>query len=421
MRKTTIIIFILLGHFAGLLIPSARGQARPADKTKSLALVGAKIYLSPTDAPIADGIVLIRDGKIVAARARRKVRVPKNSKVLDCKGLTLTAAFWNSHVHFTEPKWMNAASIPRAQITQQLQDMLTRYGFAHVLDTGSFIENTLAIKNRIDSGEIPGPTIRTAGTPFVPPQGSPFYIAPIKLPELATPEEAAKLVSERIASGAGAIKIFAASPVAPDKPPVVMPPDVAKAVASAAHSKGKLVIAHPTNNDGVNVVLLAGIDILAHTTPDGGEAWNEELVRKLRSMRVALVPTLKLWKFELERKGASEAMVEGFIKTALQQVSAYSGAGGEILFGTDVGYMTDYDPTAEYALMAKAGMSFKQILTSLTTAPAARFGHSNRAGRISPGLDADIVLLSGDPAVDVESLSRVRYTLRKGRVIYESR
>lgn len=421
MVRITITAFVLLGYICGCFPSSAQAQVSSQNGDRNLALVGAKIYTSPTDKPILSGIVLVKDGKIVAVGDKNKVKIPKNIRTVDCKGLTLVAGFWNSHVHFSEPKWQNASSLPSSQLVDQIQDMLTRYGFTHVLDTGSYLQNTLAIKHRIDSREIPGPSIRTTGIPFVPPNGSPFYVAPIKLPELSTPEEATKLVRERIGSGADAIKIFSASPASPDQPPIVMPLNVAKAVVAAAHAMGKLVIAHPTNNAGVRVVLEASVDVLAHTTPDGREPWSEELVRNLHAAHVALVPTLKLWKFELERKGASKATVEGFIKIALEQLGAYSRAGAEILFGTDVGYMTDYDPTDEYILMAKAGMSLEQILAALTTAPAARFGVSKQTGRIALGLDADIVLLAGDPAIDVKALSNVRFTFLKGKVIYESK
>jgi hypothetical protein len=57
--------------------------------------------------------------------------------VLDCSGLTITAGFWNSHVHFFERKWANAATIPAPELTRQLQEMLTRYGFTSVFDLGS--------------------------------------------------------------------------------------------------------------------------------------------------------------------------------------------------------------------------------------------------------------------------------------------
>jgi imidazolonepropionase-like amidohydrolase len=86
--------------------------------------------------------------------------------------------------------------------------------------------------------------------------------------------------------------------------------------------------------------------------------------------------------------------------------------------GTDVGYMTDYDPTDEYRYMKQAGMSFKQILAALTTAPARRFGRSERiTGRLEKGMDADLVVLDGDPESDITVLSRVRAVWREGRSI----
>lgn len=417
MRRTSVCLYLPLLLLAGLFDSSAISQSR----SENTAFVGAKIYASPTQAPILDGTVLIRNGKILSVGERKNVKVPPNSRIIDCSGLILTAAFWNSHVHFTEPNWQDAEGLPARQLGQQVEAMLTRYGFTHVVDTGSFLESTLAIRRRIESGNVPGPSILTAGMPFVAPQGSPFYIAPLKLPELSTPQEAAKAVRERITSGADAIKIFAASPVLPGKPPVTMPVAVAKAVVRTAHALSKPVIAHPTNTEGIKVVLAAGVDILAHTTPDGGEPWSEELARELKSAGVALVPTLKLWKFELERKGAPPTVVESFLKIALQQLSIYLRARGEILFGTDVGYMTDYDPTDEYVFMQKAGMKFEQILASLTTAPSARFGFSDRTGRIAPGLDADLLLLGADPASDIKALANVKYTMRRGQVIYKSK
>jgi imidazolonepropionase-like amidohydrolase len=79
-----------------------------------------------------------------------------------------------------------------------------------------------------------------------------------------------------------------------------------------------------------------------------------------------------------------------------------------VLFGTDLGAI-DPDPSEEYALMSRAGMSFRQILASLTTAPAERFGGQ---ARIAPEMAADLVAFK-------DSFAAVRYTIRSGRVIYQ--
>jgi len=120
---------------------------------------------------------------------------------------------------------------------------------------------------------------------------------------------------------------------------------------------------------------------------------------------MALVPTLKL----LASDGRREV---------LDQVRDYARAGGQILFGTDVGYLPDYNPTREYELMEAAGLTCRQILAALTTAPARRFHESDRRGRLARGLEADIVVLGTDPALGPGAFTDVRYTIGAGRVIY---
>jgi adenine deaminase len=74
----------------------------------------------------------------------------------------------------------------------------------------------------------------------------------------------------------------------------------------------------------------------------------------------------------------------------------------------------------EYTLMAGAGLSWREVLASLTTAPAERFGEGGRRGRIAPGMDADLVLLDADPGAAPNAFARVVRTLRGGRVVYDA-
>ena len=68
--------------------------------------------------------------------------------------------------------------------------------------------------------------------------------------------------------------------------------------------------------------------------------------------------------------------------------------------------------------MSRAGMSFQGLLASLTTNPAQRFGYATHSGRIAKGMDADLVVLSADPAQNTSAFSKVRYTIRGGDIIY---
>ena len=383
-----------------------------------LALVGGTIYISPTEAPIPDGVVLIRGDKIVTVGSRSHVKVPQTAPVINCSGHTITASFWNSHVHFFERKWANVAQIPAAELRLQIQDMLTRYGFTSVFDLSSMWENTRRLRERIESGEVPGPRIRTTGEGLIPPGAIPseavlgvLGVMNFPAPEIVDAPQAAAAVKKLLDQGVDGIKLFASSPRSTS-----LSESTIRAAVEDAHKAGKPVFVHPNSAADVLTAVRAGVDIVAHTTPYSGP-WNETIVAAMKEHRVALIPTLKIW-MEFMRHDRMSAQ-EKVAATETSQLRAWLEAGGTVLFGTDVSYI-NYDPSDEYALMAAAGMSFRQILASLTTAPAERFGDSKILGRIAAGLQADVVVLKGDPSKSIRALADVQYTVRDGRIIYQA-
>jgi imidazolonepropionase-like amidohydrolase len=379
-----------------------------------LAILGARIHPAPQTRPIDDGVVVACDGKIVDVGERSLVDVPGNAERLDASGLSLAYAFWNSHVHFTEPALENASTLDKAALEGYLREMLTRWGFTTVVDTGSLLANTQAIRRRIGDGEIAGPEILTSGTPLYPPDGVPYHVKEsipeeivAILPQPAMADEAASIVASNLDQGSDLTKLFVLSWVARGQT-LPMPIEVVKAASSETHSRGKLLFAHPSLTPGAELALEGGVDVLAHSVEDP-ENFDDALVRRLVDANVSLVPTLELF--------APSSEIDGI----LEALGRFSRAGGRILFGTDVGYRPDYDPSEEYELMARAGLTFDQILASLTTAPAALFGQAERKGIVAPGKDADLVLLEGDPRAEIRALARVRYTLRKGEIIWSRR
>lgn len=92
------------------------------------------------------------------------------------------------------------------------------------------------------------------------------------------------------------------------------------------------------------------------------------------------------------------------------------------MFGPDIGYLNLYSAlTREFGYIARAGMTFPQILASLTTTPAARLGYARTTGQIKMGMDADMTLLEGDPARDINVFAHVILTIRRGQIIYQKR
>jgi imidazolonepropionase-like amidohydrolase len=403
---------VAVALLSALAISSSAAAATPTE-APPLALVGARIYPAPDVLPIFDGTVVVAGGKVVVVGKRADVAVPAGATTIDCHGLVIVAGFQNSHVHFTEEKWTDAAHQPAGKLGEQLQAMLTRWGYTTVVDTASLPENTVALRRRIESGEVAGPRILTAGAPLYPPQGIPYYVKDTlpaavvaQLPQPATAAEAVAVVRRDLALGTDLVKLFTGSIVSRTEV-LPMPVAIAAAAVAEVHRAGKPAFAHPSNVEGLEVALQAHVDVLAHAVANTRGMTSKHL-RRMKEQEMAVIPTFKLfgrdpWLFEIQ-----------------DYVRDYARAGGQVLFGTDVGYLTDYDPSEELVLMGTAGFGWRDVLVSLTTAPAARFGEADRRGRIAPGMDGDLVVLANDPVRDVRAFAQVRYTVRSGRVIYSA-
>jgi imidazolonepropionase-like amidohydrolase len=384
------------------------------------AYVGGTLYVGPRDDAIPDGVVLVTGGIISAVGTRSSVRIPASAHVVDCSQRIITAGFWNSHVHFFERKWANAAEIPAAELQRQLIDMLTGYGFTSVFDLSSMWENTRQLRDRLECGEVGGPRIRSTGEGLLPPGALPPEIVntmmgmmKIPMPEVADATQAAAVCAKLLDGGVDGIKLFLKSP-SPTAPPFVQ--GGIEACVRQAHAKNRPVFIHPNTGADVLAAVQGGADIIGHTTPHSG-IWEDSLVATMKKHDVALTPTLTVWKYYMRHDRISTQ--QQITTTALHQLRSWLAADGTVLFGNDLGAV-EYDPTEEYMLMQQAGMSFRQVLASLTTAPAERFNESHRLGRIASGFQADLVVLNSDPSKNLRALTDVRYTIRDGKIIYDS-
>ena len=396
-----------------------------AVRAQTWAIERATVVASPEAAPLADAVVVVRDGRIVSVGRVGEVRVPADARRIDADGRVPVAGFWNSHVHFLLPGLTEVADAPAAALELEVRSLLTRWGFTSVFDLGGLPGNARRLRARIEAGDVRGPRILTVDAPFYPADGTPHYVRDVMKQhgapsaEVATPDAARARARTQLEEGADGAKLFIGALVGGPRGVVHMAPDVARAVVDTAHAAHRPVFAHPSTTQGIEIALQAGVDVLAHSTPIDGP-WPDGMAQRLVAADMALVPSLKLFEVELRKESVPPAVIERFLAVGQAQLRAFSQAGGQVLFGTDVGYIHDSDPHREYALMAGAGMDWRALLASLTTEPARRFGHGARSGRIVPGMDADLVLLGRDPADDVLALSDVVWVMRGGQVQYDA-
>ncbi len=346
-----------------------------------LALVGGTIFTAPDAVPIVNGVVLLDGDNIMSVGMRDTVAIPAEAKSIDALGLYITAGFWNSHVHYIGV-FQGAAWKDPDTLNNILSNTFLRWGFVNTVDLGSWLNNTLTIRERIQKGEVNGPRIITAASGFAPLGGSPFYIKSTKLPEFHNPGDAREKVLSALKAGADVTKLFTGSWSTRDTV-IVMQADDMRAATKAAHEQGALVFAHPADSDGARVAIENGVDILAHVFPSQMKGpWDRNLPAEMAAQNMVLIPTIMLWRLTLTDLGLPSDIVSRNENAAIAQTRAIHEAGTTILFGTDVGFMQETNTTNEFRLMQQAGMDYKDILTSLTTAPAARYKLSATDGRI---------------------------------------
>jgi imidazolonepropionase-like amidohydrolase len=187
-----------------------------------------------------------------------------------------------------------------------------------------------------------------------------------------------------------------------------MPLDIARAAVTVAHAHHQIAFAHPSNLEGVRVALDASVDVLAHA-PSEIEGIDDALLAELVAHHMSMIPTLKLF------SGNSTIPRIRAIVLKFRQL------GGPLIFGTDTGFLPEYDLTEEYRQLALTGLSFKDVLAMLTTAPIKCFGLKDE-GRVAPSQRGDLTILSADPSSQgLTAFAKVRYTIRAGQVIFYPR
>lgn len=393
----------------------------------SLLLRNARVWAHPDASVTAPRDLLLHDGWIwppgvPAARVGA-------DKVLDLAGRVVTAGFWNCHVHLTEPVWTGVdGSVPGAgaagsgaeesdggAVQRALDDMLLRRGITTAVDLASDPRTTTALIRAIASGELRGPEIMTAGAGIRPWRGMPYYVKdtiPLLvralMPSPPTPAGARRVVAMQERRGATVIKLFTGSYVAPGRVRT-MRLSVARAACREARRRGVRVFAHPSDRKGTRIAIEAGVDALAHLPdqPDG----TEPLLREAAARGIHVVPTLHMF-------AATVSDEEEYLAPIRSALRAFRRAGGQVLFGTDVGYMSDRASLPEFRAMEVSGMSTAEILCTLTTAPSAFFGHDHQ-GAVEPGKRADLTVLETTSSVPTPAdLAQVHAVIKGGRRVY---
>lgn len=184
----------------------------------------------------------------------------------------------------------------------------------------------------------------------------------------------------------------------------------------AAHHHSLRAVAHATNTEGFRRALRAGFDIFIHVPIDG--ELDEQIARDLAARNAACVPTLCAMRRMVDYLRENNVAQVDF-DYALRAVRTLHEAGVRICAGTDANRVNRVPVEIgvsiheEMELLVQAGLSNRDALRAASTVTAEAFGLRDR-GRIQTGRRADLVLVEGDPLVDIRNTRRIRKAWIKG-------
>ena len=375
---------------------------------------------------IPDATVVVRDGMISAETAG--VELPAGAVVIDGRGKTLLPGLIDAHTHAYSPEHLRAAVV--FGVTTEL-DMFTSPSFAA---TQRAEQAAGKATGRAD--------LYSAGTLVTPPGGhGTEYGFPI--PTITSADQADAFVAARVAEGSDYIKIVYDDGSEVGLPWKTIDEPTLAAVIRAAKARQKLAVVHVLAREFARGAIAAGADGLVHVFVD--RPVDDAFVRLVAEHKAFVIPTLTVLD-SVNRNGGNAALADdpalapfltpddvralksGFpgktppaevLKIPRDTVKALKAAGVRILTGTDCGNPgTTHGASVhrELVLLVAAGLTRLEALAATTFETAATFGLTDR-GRIAPGLRADLVLVDGDPTVDITATRKIVGVWKQGKRI----
>ncbi|WP_034474067.1 amidohydrolase family protein [Aestuariibacter salexigens] len=432
----------------GLVLGSAVASA------ERVALVGGRLIDGFGHQPLANSVILIKDGIIEKVATVDTLKVPDEYQVVSTEGMDLLPGLWENHAHLMLNGHADYAHWDVAYI-DRLEDeimpasalQLLLAGVTTARDLGAPLEASVNVKQRIERGEIHGARIFITG-PFL--QHEPYPGTEAFRWGVNNAREARQKVNELADAGVDLIKL-----VDQDKIPL----EAAKAIVEQAHKRGLKVIAHSHRPDEIRVGLEIGVDNFEHTGLTTAPEYPQDVMQALKERtatgRVAggplyWTPTVEgLWNYEntvanpenldstcwhrglkddtiadirasLKAPGKLEYMQLTPLRkpTLKRKIMQLKESGVVMLIGTDSGIPTKFHCQSTWNEMAiwveEFEFSAMDTIRAATYWPAVMMGVNDKLGTVSEGKLADIIGVKGDVLRYINLLQHVDMVMKEG-------
>jgi imidazolonepropionase-like amidohydrolase len=426
--------------------------------TADIALVGATLIDGTGGAPVADAVVVVRNGRIACAGARGSCASSGASDeairdTMDLRGLWVIPGLVDAHVHFGQTGWVDGrpdaldrrTDFPFERVQADLEAHPERFfrsyvcsGVTAVFDVGGFAWS-YGLSARAES-DAQAPHVAAAG-PLLSTVDHWINLPDAKqILYIGTDSVARSAVRANLARGADAIKVWYL--VRADADTVALKA-VVRAAAEETHRLGARLIVHATGLWEAKDALRAGADVLVHGVMS--QPIDDEFIQLARARNVIYTPTLTVGDgyrqvrarhFEPHYPlscvdsvtlahvratdtipGGTADVMDRRLQVGIANLTLVAHAGITIAMGTDAGNpLTLHGPSVYWEMesMQEAGMSPMEVLVASTRNGARTMGRERDFGTLEAGKMADLVVLGADPLAAIRNVREVRYVMRAG-------
>lgn len=438
MKSLTVALFILAGF-------SVNAQIK--------ALVGGTLIDGFGGKPIQNSIVIIDGQRIKAVGTIGQLVIPADAEVISTEGMSVMPGLWDMHVHLMinghsdYTHWDKTyLKIAGDVIMPASAHQLLMAGVTSARDLGGPLGPSITVRDRINKGEIPGPTMYMSG-PFI--QHEPYPgTADFRWGVKGTADARAK-VQQLARAGVNCIKLI-------DQDQMTM--EEVTAVVDEAHKHKLKVVAHSHRPEEIRRGLKAGVDCFEHTGLSSAPEYPEDIIAAIKERTAQMnigplfwTPTVEgLYNYEYTRDNPENLdntswhldLPDSIIKDIRQSIAhpaelAYvqlvpirkptlerkinqlKNAGVVLLVGTDSGIPMKFHSQSTWneldVWVNKFGFDAMYAIRAATYWPSVAMGVNQEFGTVTPGKYADIIAVKGDVLRHIDLLQRVDIVIKKGK------
>jgi len=424
-----------------------------AQEQKVKALVGGTLIDGYGSTPVQNSVVIIQGEKIIAVGNMENTPIPAAAEVISTEGMTVLPGLWDMHVHTminghadydywdkTYPPLFKDVIMPASA------HQLLMAGVTSARDLGAPLEASIAVRDAINKGEIPGATLYVSG-PFI--QHEPYPGTEDFRWGVNGAEDGKKKIQKLAKAGVDVIKLI-------DHDQMTM--DELKAVVDEAHKYKLKVVAHGHRPEEIRRGLQVGVDCFEHTGLSSAPYYPDDVMEMIRERTAQMnlgplfwCPTVEgLYNYEYVRDnpekldndswhlGLPDSVVQDIresIKnpdqlpyfqltpvrrpTLQTKIKQLMDAGVVLMIGTDSGIPMKFHSQSTWneldVWVNEFGIDPMYAIRAATYWPALWMGVADEVGTITPGKYADIIAVDGDVLRYISLLQDVKMVIKHGK------